>query len=238
MNLQDIAKRHVLNDTEFSIMETIIQELHDGNERISIRELANKTYVSTTTIIKMAKKIGFVGYSQMIYVLNESIHQHVEEENCYRLSEFIADSDITIVEELANDIHLFKDKKIYLVGIGFSNMITGYFAKRLAEFDIFAYDGAPIDCITTNSTPSIVIFFSKSGETEDLIQISQMSKKMGHKIYAITTSCQSTLAKVADKHIQLEYKRNKLFDTPDYYVATGIFVVENILVEVLKHLCM
>ena len=66
MNLRDIAKRYVLNDTELNIVETIMNELAIGNERISIRELASKTFVSTTTIINLAKKLGFIGYSQMI----------------------------------------------------------------------------------------------------------------------------------------------------------------------------
>ncbi|MBM6797669.1 MurR/RpiR family transcriptional regulator, partial [Coprobacillus cateniformis] len=36
MNLRDIAKRYVLNDTELNIVETIMNELAIGNERISI----------------------------------------------------------------------------------------------------------------------------------------------------------------------------------------------------------
>ena len=76
--------------------------------------------------------------------------------------------------------------------------------------------------------------FSKSGETEDLIQIIKLSKKMGHTIYAITTSSQSTIAKLSDHHIELKYKHDKLFDIPDYYVSTSIFMIENILAEFLK----
>lgn len=234
MNLRDMAKRHLLNETELKIMEIIVEELNQGNERLSIRELAKKAYVSTTTIVNMAKKLGFVGYSQMIYVLNENYHQRDHHDNRYLTSDFVSQEDVDIVSQLAKDIFALKNKKIYLVGIGFSNVITSYFAKRLAEFDILAYDGAPIDNIHINNTPSLVIFFSKSGETEDLLQILKISKQMGHKIYAITTNQLSSIAKMSDYHIQLEYKQNKLFDTPDYYVATGIFLVENILVEMLN----
>ncbi len=75
MNLHDITKKYILNDTELVIIETIINELSKGNQKISIRDIASQTYVSTTVIVKLAKKLGFVGYSQMLYVLNESIHQ-------------------------------------------------------------------------------------------------------------------------------------------------------------------
>lgn len=234
MNLRDIAKRYVLNDTELNIVETIMNELAIGNERISIRELASKTFVSTTTIINLAKKLGFIGYSQMIYILNDNIHKQVSIHNNHSLEEFIHKEDMDTMQQLINDIHTYRDQKIYLVGIGFSGMITGYFLKRLAEFDIFAYEGAPIDCINARSKPSIVIIFSKSGETEDIIQIINLSKKMGHKIYSITATQKSTIAKLSDYHIQLQFQQNKFFETPDYYVGTAIFVIENILTEVLK----
>ncbi len=234
MNLQDITKKYIFTETELTILETIINELTNGNERISIRELANKTYVSTTVIIKLAKKLGFIGYSQMIYVLNENIHQKVSQDYTSLLSEFVNEQDTSTLLKLINDLYKYKNQKIYLVGIGFSGIITEYFLKRLAEIDIFAYGGAPIDCINANSKLSIVILFSKSGETEDLIQIIKLSKKMGHTIYAITTSSQSTIAKLSDHHIELKYKHDKLFDIPDYYVSTSIFMIENILAEFLK----
>ena len=105
MNLRDIAKRYVLNDTELNIVETIMNELAIGNERISIRELASKTFVSTTTIINLAKKLGFIGYSQMIYILNDNIHKQVSIHNNHSLEEFIHKEDMDTMQQLINDIH-------------------------------------------------------------------------------------------------------------------------------------
>ena len=85
---------------------------------LSIRSLANKTYVSTTVIIKLAKKLGFIGYSQMIYVLNENIHQKVSHEHTYLLSEFVNDQDVTTLMKLLDDLYKYRKQKIYLVGIG------------------------------------------------------------------------------------------------------------------------
>ena len=130
MNLQDITKKYIFTETELTILETIINELTNGNERISIRELANKTYVSTTVIIKLAKKLGFIGYSQMIYVLNENIHQKVSQDYTSLLSEFVNEQDTSTLLKLINDLYKYKNQKIYLVGIGFSGIITEYFLDR------------------------------------------------------------------------------------------------------------
>ena len=50
----------------------------------------------------------------------------------------------------------------------------------------------------------------------------------------MTATQKSTIAKLSDYHIQLQFQQNKFFETPDYYVGTAIFVIENILTEVLK----
>lgn len=111
MNLQDITKKYIFTETELTILETIINELTNGNERISIRELANKTYVSTTVIIKLAKKLGFIGYSQMIYVLNENIHQKVSQDYTSLLSEFVNEQDTSTLLKLINDLYKYKNQK-------------------------------------------------------------------------------------------------------------------------------
>ena len=141
MNLHDITKKYILNDTELVIIETIINELSKGN-------------VSTTVIVKLAKKLGFVGYSQMLYVLNESIHQKVSIENLSDLSEFVNNDDIETVQKLIDDIYQHKHEKIYLVGVGFSDIITHYFLKRLASFDILIVSMHEV-------TPLSLFFFLK-----------------------------------------------------------------------------
>lgn len=229
MNFSDISKRHVLNETEILILEEITRQLQNDNIKLAIRDLAKATYVSTTTIIKMAKKMGFQGYSQMIYSLNESIHRQVDKQDTYAMKHYLAQEDIEIVEVLAQDIYEHRKQKIYLVGLGFSSIITTYFMKRLAELDILAYDGAPIDSIVSGSLPSILVFFSKTGETEDLIQICKTSKHFHHRVYTITTNKNSSLASLSDHPIILNYRANALYDVPDYYVGYAIFLIENIL---------
>ena len=44
---------------------------------------------------------------------------------------------------------------------------------------------------------------------EDIIQIINLSKKMGHKIYAMTATAKSTISKLSDYHIQLQFQQNK-----------------------------
>lgn len=65
----------------------------------------------------------------MLYVLNESIHQKVSIENLSDLSEFVNNDDIETVQKLIDDIYQHKHEKIYLVGVGFSDIITHYFLK-------------------------------------------------------------------------------------------------------------
>ena len=78
MNLYDITKKYILNDIELVIIETIINELSKGNQKISIRDIASQTYVSTTIIVKLAKKLGFDYIISMAHPDNVSSQKTLE----------------------------------------------------------------------------------------------------------------------------------------------------------------
>ena len=75
VNLIDLSKRHLLNETEHRVLEQILDAV-EHDTKINIRSVAQQSYVSTTTVIKLSKKLGYQGYSDMIY----SLRRHAEEE--------------------------------------------------------------------------------------------------------------------------------------------------------------
>ena len=68
VNLIDLSKRHLLNETEHRVLEQILDAV-EHDTKINIRSVAQQSYVSTTTVIKLSKKLGYQGYSDMIYSL-------------------------------------------------------------------------------------------------------------------------------------------------------------------------
>ncbi|WOC76744.1 hypothetical protein RX717_07195 [Intestinibacillus sp. NTUH-41-i26] len=144
MNLIDLSKRHLLNETEHRVLEQILDAV-EHDTKINIRSVAQQSYVSTTTVIKLSKKLGYQGYSDMIY----SLRRHAEEERNAAagidLTSILETVDEARIEAFANEILRCRDNCIFIVGLGFSTIASSYFMRRLATLGILAYDGAPVD---------------------------------------------------------------------------------------------
>ncbi|MCY3054539.1 winged helix-turn-helix transcriptional regulator [Aerococcus sp. CDC-944-U94] len=67
MKLERIISKYHLTDTEVDILKHLIQ----SDAKLTIRELAEKAYVSPATIIHLAKKMNFSGYSELLFQFNQ-----------------------------------------------------------------------------------------------------------------------------------------------------------------------
>lgn len=67
---QNVTK---LNENEKKIFEYIVRNIHEVQD-MQIRILAERCYVSTTTIMRFAKKLGFAGYREFTEALKVSCH--------------------------------------------------------------------------------------------------------------------------------------------------------------------
>lgn len=235
MNLSDLTKKYLLNETECFIIDEIVYNIQQGNSKINIRDVAAKTYVSTTTIIKLAKKMGYGGYSELIFSLRNAIYNYEHQVSSIDLDSLLTQVNQNSIEQLVDDLYSFRHDKIYIVGLGFSTIATSYMIKRLAMVNILAYDGSPIDTLIGDVTPSLVIFLSKSGETDDLIQIAKRSLTYHHKITVISTSPKSTMVELAHDSFIIKSQNNQSFvDIPDFYVGRCILFFEYILSLLLR----
>lgn len=227
MNLSDLTKKYLLNETECLILDEIIYNIQQGNSKINIRDVAAKSYVSTTTIIKLAKKMGYGGYSELIFSLRNAIYNYEHQVSSIDLDSLLETVNQSAIDQLVNDLYTFRQDKIYIVGLGFSTIATSYMIKRLAMVNILAYDGSPIDTLIGDVTPTLVIFLSKSGETDDLIQIAKRSLTYHHKITVISTSPKSTMVELAHDSFIIKSQNNQSFvDIPDFYVGRCILFFE------------
>ena len=69
MNIEKFAKNNNLRQSELEILIQIIRRIENGEYKIPIRDIAKSAYVSTSSIVRLAKKLGYNGYSEMLYGL-------------------------------------------------------------------------------------------------------------------------------------------------------------------------
>ena len=228
MNINDLAKQNNLSDNEILIINEIVKRIQTGEFKIPIREIASFAYVSTTSVVRLAKKLGYESYSEMLYGLKHQCLSPIE----YRMpsikqSVLMTEKSLEVVDELIKDISSNNYSRIHLVGIGYSQYICEYFRDKLNEIDFNAYSKSPLDFMADK--PSLVIFISKSGETSDLIFIEGRCKKINAKMYVLSSNENSTLCKHVKRNIIIKSGRKANDKFPDYFIGNSINFIEGVL---------
>lgn len=236
INLIDLSKRYLLNETEHRVLSCILDAIDHGDSKINIRTVAQQSYVSTTTVIKLSKKLGYQGYSDMIY----SLRRHADEERTtlagIDLPSILETVDLPCIEAFADEILRCRNRCIFIVGLGFSTIASSYFMRRLATLGILAYDGSPIDMMRGADQPSLTIFLSRSGETRDLIDIATHARALHHRLYTITAHGDSTLARMSDHFLVVRTGGSVAYNVPDFFIGRSIILFEYILSRLANRL--
>ncbi len=66
MNVQMLIEKYQLSDAEANALR-FMEATITPSKKIGIREVAKHAYVSTATIVNMSKKLGFSGYSDLVF---------------------------------------------------------------------------------------------------------------------------------------------------------------------------
>lgn len=172
-----------------------------------IRDLADETHVSTSTIMRFCRKLNCEGFSEFKVKLKLLIDEKNEpsiKSSQHVLAEFFErtqNEKFTSKLEEAADVIARADSVIF-IGIGSSGILAEYGARyfsSLGKFSMYIKD--PFMPIHANLNNSITIALSVSGEGNYTISHIHQLKEKGSKIISITNNRQSTIAKLADVNI-------------------------------------
>ena len=209
-----IAKRKNLSNLESQVLEYILKYPNKVAE-LNIDEFANEIYVSTATVSRTCKKLGFKGYQQLKYSLdqynltkedsrqenktNAEIEEHItrfQKEMKKTLSEVNA-SQIARAANLLNNSNLVE---FFGVGVSFpfcsdaARKLT--FAGRISSARI---DWDELRAVANNMKPTdLAILFSHSGETLHLMEYANILKQKQVPFILLAGTQNSYLETLAD----------------------------------------
>ncbi len=229
---EDIQK---YNETEMSIYKYIVSNI-DKVQYMTIRELAGKLSVSTSTILRFCSKNCFDGYSEFKSALKEEVlaqNPRQPLEDLQELSAFFARANSGAFEEKM----LFATKAVrkadltIFIGMGSSGTLAKYGARYFSNLGHFAVGLEdpfyPADAFHCENT--VVIALSESGETPRLIESVHQFKQKNYRILSITNSPSSTLAQMSDWNFSYLLNSRHVFGE---YIATTqipvIFIIESL----------
>lgn len=210
MNINKILKEVKLNSTEEQILHYL--EANSKNIlNIRIQKVANDNFTSTSSVFRLAKKLGFSGYKELSYFLTNS-HKDNDLSNMDELSALSLAKDIHFMfNKNKNAFNLLKssfeaNNSIIIIANGYSSILGEYLYKKLLMKGIRTMQISATDSnkILENNLNNLthVIIISRSGETVSLLNLLKivLDAKTHHNIQIVsfTQNSNNSIAKQAD----------------------------------------
>ena len=177
----------------------------------SIQEVAHDAKVGEATVLRFCRKVGFEGFRDMkLYIAKENAPINLKSKENYT-DEIVKNFQYTIQEtysainqdnlkEVAKLIKL--SHRVFLYGIGSSSNAVLDMKSRLLRYGKVVHTVTDSHYQMMNSSvlneKDLLIAFSISGVTQDIIDSANLAKKNKAKLVAVTNYILSPLSSLSD----------------------------------------
>ncbi|MBS6502056.1 MurR/RpiR family transcriptional regulator [Clostridium tertium] len=246
MDLSKFIENKGLTEIEIKVLNYIVDNIDEVN-KLGVRGIAKNNYTSTSTIMRLSKKLGYSGFLEMQYNLASLKGNELGENLNERDFVDSLDMDSLLKENSSDAINKFVDilfnddsKFIFIYANGFSGIVAEYINKKLLVMGK--------RCILSNGTDSIGVFennldyissiivISKSGETPMVLNKVKTAKEHGINVIAFTNERENSISKLADVSFKID-DANKLDDRnlmPNTFFPKVLVLVELLIYEYYK----
>lgn len=221
-----------LTPTEHRLAEYIL--LHkDKVVQMSVHDLADSVAVSPSAVVRFSKKIGYEGFMQLKVELAKDHSDTMEDFMTQLIEEDDAFADILRKAQSANQqtIHLTygllqmtqlevavetlsQAQRIFLIGFGGSSIVAADFHQKLIRINkpvrYFAEFHLLISALSHVQKGDVVVAFSYSGTTHDILVAVREAKKRGAIILGITQVGAYELSNTADMVLNIPKEEESL----------------------------
>ena len=122
---------NLLSDDERRVITSIVRHIELGGNKVGIQQIASENYVSTAFIMKLCKRLGFAGYSELYYNLAQSSGEGHRSSDPDPLCGLIDGYTPEQAEQFCKMLMQYKERKIFVVGEGAARLLAD-FGVRLA----------------------------------------------------------------------------------------------------------
>ena len=186
LDLNKLTCTASLTDTERAVLEFLLTHI-DEALKLGVRGVAKANFTSTSTVMRLSRKLGYNGFIEMYYKLLGAAGKGtpVYELNEGFLSHFAGDGNVSMenyrsLRLAAQRIHK-TDQMVFIYGMGFSSMMAEYLAKKLPVLGIKCIfsDGADSIGVFENNLEDIGVFiaFSRSGRSPYVLNRVKMAEE-------------------------------------------------------------
>ena len=231
---------NLLSEDEKKVITSITAHIERGEKRVGIQQIASENFLSTTTIVKMCKRLGFDGYSELYYYLSRQFDSHDEGRGAENLKSLIDNYSDELISRFCGLLDRSRQAKLFTTGEGFSNIVGAYIAQRLSICGFMVFNNVHFydymlfrDAHHLPNGPEdapVMFAVSQSGETEPVLNDVRHAKQNGHRIVTFTRRSDSTLAQMSDIVFVVDGSRQTLAGSlPNTFFGRVILAFEELV---------
>lgn len=219
-----------LNDLELEVYRYVMKN-HNKVRYMRIRELAQETHVSTSTVLRFCRKMDCVGYAEFKVRLKQHFDGEKEVSVTDDITEVIDFLKKSSQEEFEKKLDMLtevivKANRVIFAGSGMSGIVAKYGARYFSSMGKFSLyiDEPHYPTESKFFENALVIVFSVSGESRDTIGHVTRFKEQNCQIFSVTNTENCTIAKLSDYNIAyyVSYMRLKVYDVTTQIPAISI----------------
>ncbi|MGH4050624.1 MAG: MurR/RpiR family transcriptional regulator [Clostridium sp.] len=227
-----------VNNTEKKIIEYILDNSNSFSN-IIINDMASYLYISPNTIIRLCKKLGYSGFSELKYELvnnSKGVTQASLDNSVITIHnsilETLAINKLDTLKECADLMH--KSKKIIIFSLGLSQYPSLAFAKKLQYLNKLCLvpedRDANILYAKNLKDGDLALVVSSSGNTDIIRTVFTIIKTKKVPMITLTGFSQNILSQFSDIKLYAYLKQYNI-DNNDLTSRLGFNIVLDLLIE-------
>lgn len=210
--VQKLAANKKLSSLEEDVLAYIVSH-HDDILTMGIRQVATNTLTSTSTIMRLAKKLGFNGFVDMNYKLmpllqDKSHKQAGSYTDLFSYNSLFELNSNAVFEAVAQALIDVDKQFVFVYANGFSGIIADYLHKKLLVLGkrVMFSTGNDSVGVFENNLDDIGVFItiSKSGETLKVIEKVRTAVENDIPVIAFTNEIENTLSSYGKPTIKIK----------------------------------
>ena len=255
--LNELKRMNKLTSTEQGIVNYILTNPEEL-EKISSRQLAELTYTSPATVVRICQKLGFSGYSEFKIKYLQEVYQTprmdqinrtnpiTSEDSLHRIVNKVAALEITAIEQTKKGIDLDQlnrvsellNQAMCIDFYAFDNNL--HLAKNACSHFLYAgkqaiiHDSSNAQFMQAFASVEghVAIIISRTGENPMLYRIATILCEKKIPLLVLTESRHSSLAKISTEHLYL-YNVHRFTDMGTILFQTSVQYLFDLLFAIL-----
>ncbi len=211
--------------TEVAVIDFILKNIEETSQ-MTIYNLAEKTFSSPSTIIRLCKKNGYTGYKDFIkdLIYEQAVRSNYKDKHIAELTRTdeieeiinkVTHKNILSLEETERLIDketiktcvnkLFECEKLTIFGMGASLIVAKDAQLKFTRINKMSYVSedwhTQLLMAKNMSERDVALVISYSGQTDEMITCTELAKENGATIISITKNDESPINQMADHAI-------------------------------------